>query len=74
VPWQSQLSMGRSVIEEIGSASVEQSQGISQIADAVAQLDRVTQQNASMVEHAASIADSLQHRSERLNSAIAVFA
>jgi aerotaxis receptor len=62
------------LVSEIGSASVEQSQGISQIADAVAQLDRVTQQNASMVEHSASIADSLQHRAERLNSAIAVFA
>ena len=41
---------------------------------AVAQLDRVTQQNASMVEQSASIADSLSHRADRLGAAMAVFA
>ncbi|MCX7250504.1 MAG: methyl-accepting chemotaxis protein [Burkholderiales bacterium] len=61
------------LVAEIGAASVEQSSGISQIADAVAQLDRVTQQNAAMVEQSAAIAESLQHRADRLGDAISVF-
>ncbi len=62
------------LVAEIGHASVQQSSGISQIADAVAQLDRVTQQNAAMVEQSAVIAESLQQRADRLADAINVFA
>lgn len=62
------------LVVEIEAASVEQSSGISQIADAVAQLDRVTQQNAAMVEQSAAIAESLQHRADRLGDAVNVFA
>ncbi len=62
------------LVAEIGSASVEQSSGISQIADAVAQLDRVTQQNAAMVEQSAAITESLQHRADRLGDAVDAFA
>ena len=61
------------LVSEIGMASVEQSSGISQVADAIAQLDRVTQQNAAMVEQSAAIAENLQQRADRLGDAIHVF-
>lgn len=46
------------IMGEIASASDEQSRGIDQIGQAVAEMDRVTQQNASLVEESASAAAS----------------
>ena len=61
------------LIGEISSASVEQSQGIGQIGDAVAQLDQVTQQNAALVEESAAAAESLKHQAASLAQTVAVF-
>src|SRR5450830_162904 len=61
------------LINEISSASMEQSSGISQIGDAVNQLDQVTQQNAALVEESAAAADSLKNQSQRLAELVAVF-
>ena len=61
------------LIGEISAASNEQSQGISQIGDAVTQLDTVTQQNAALVEQSAAAADSLKHQAARLAETVAVF-
>jgi len=44
------------LIAEMGSATQEQTTGIGQVSEAVAQLDRVTQQNAALVEEAAAAA------------------
>jgi methyl-accepting chemotaxis protein len=41
-------------------ASEEQHTGITQIGEAIRQMDSVTQQNAALVEEAAAAADSLQ--------------
>ncbi|WP_367889702.1 methyl-accepting chemotaxis protein, partial [Burkholderia sp. L27(2015)] len=48
------------VIEEIAAASEQQSKGIEQVNQAIAQMDHVTQQNAALVEEAASAAKSLE--------------
>lgn len=63
----------RDIMDEISSASGEQSKGISQVGLAVSELDRVTQQNAALVEESSSAAQSLEEQAARLNSAVAVF-
>jgi methyl-accepting chemotaxis protein len=47
--------------------------GIGQISTAVAQMDEVTQQNASLVEEAAAAARSLEEQANHLTDAAAVF-
>ena len=47
--------------------------GISQINQAVAQLDHVTQQNAALVEEAAAAAESLNQQSARMVEVVSVF-
>ena len=61
------------LVGEITAASVEQSKGIDQVGDAVAQLDQVTQQNAALVEESAAAADSMKHQAARLAQTVAVF-
>ncbi|WP_295643565.1 methyl-accepting chemotaxis protein [uncultured Methylibium sp.] len=61
------------LVGEISSASVEQSKGIEQVGDAVAQLDQVTQQNAALVEESAAAADSMKHQAARLAETVSVF-
>ena len=61
------------IMGEIASASDEQSRGIDQVGQAVAEMDKVTQQNASLVEESASAAAALEEQAARLNEAVAVF-
>jgi len=63
----------RDIMDEISSASEEQSRGISQVGIAVSELDQVTQQNAALVEQSSSAASSLEEQAARLNEAVAVF-
>lgn len=61
------------IMGEIASASDEQSRGIDQVGLAVAGMDRVTQQNASLVEESAAAAAALEEQASRLTQAVAVF-
>ena len=61
------------IMGEIASASDEQSRGIDQVGLAVAEMDRVTQQNASLVEESAAAAAALEEQASRLTQAVAVF-
>jgi methyl-accepting chemotaxis protein len=61
------------LIAEITSASTEQSGDISQVGDAVAQLDDVTQQNAALVEERVAAADGLTQQATRLSEPVSVF-
>ncbi|MEN5015206.1 methyl-accepting chemotaxis protein [Erwinia sp. Eh17-17] len=61
------------IMGEIASASDEQSRGIDQVGSAVNEMDRVTQQNAALVEQSASAAASLEDQASRLTQAVAVF-
>lgn len=58
---------------EITAASAEQSSGIGQVSDAVAQMDQVTQQNAALVEQASAAAASLQDQATQLVAAVSAF-
>jgi methyl-accepting chemotaxis protein len=70
------VSQVRHVAELIGgisSAATEQTTGIGQVNDAVAQLDQVTQQNAALVEESAAAAESLKQQAARLAETVSVF-
>ncbi|EHK67698.1 methyl-accepting chemotaxis protein, partial [Achromobacter arsenitoxydans] len=54
------------LIAEIGAAAQEQGQGISQVSDAINQLDLTTQQNAALVEESAAAAASLNEQAATL--------
>ncbi len=54
------------LIAEIAAASQQQSAGIVQVNQAVAEMDQGTQQNAAMVEEASAAADSMQQESSSL--------
>jgi methyl-accepting chemotaxis protein len=61
------------LIGEISLATREQRTGIDQVGDAVTDLDRVTQQNAALVEEAAAAAESLNQQAGRLRDVVGVF-
>jgi methyl-accepting chemotaxis protein len=68
-----QVQRVNDLVGEISSASHEQTQGIEQVGDAVAQLDQVTQQNAALVEESAAAAESMKQQAHRLAETVAVF-
>ncbi|MEM5456315.1 methyl-accepting chemotaxis protein [Paraburkholderia phytofirmans] len=61
------------IVGEIAAASDEQSRGIEQVNQAVNLMDKVTQQNAALVEQAAAAAQSLEDHAMDLKNAVAVF-
>jgi methyl-accepting chemotaxis protein-1 (serine sensor receptor) len=61
------------IMGEISVASLEQSQGISQVGEAIGQMDQVTQQNAALVQEMAASASSLKVQADELVGAVAVF-
>ncbi|MBT9488402.1 MAG: chemotaxis protein, partial [Rubrivivax sp.] len=61
------------IIGEISAAAVEQNSGIGLVNTAVAELDRMTQQNAALVEESAAAAESLKDQAASLAQAVSVF-
>ena len=61
------------LITDISHASLEQSSGVAQVGEAVANMDQSTQKNAALVEEMASAAESLRHQSAELLQAVSVF-
>ena len=61
------------LIGEISNATCEQSGGISQVGDAIGQLDQVTQQNSALVEESAAAAESLKQQAARLAEVVGAF-
>ncbi|MBF5002668.1 methyl-accepting chemotaxis protein [Diaphorobacter caeni] len=61
------------IMGEISAASSEQSAGVSQVGEAITQMDHATQQNAALVEESAAAADSLKTQAAQLVQAVAVF-
>ncbi|MEM5328799.1 methyl-accepting chemotaxis protein [Paraburkholderia sp. JHI2823] len=62
-----------SMIDEISSATREQSSSIGEVNLAIAQLDQTTQHNAALVGQSAAAAESLRDRAQRLREAMAAF-
>ena len=61
------------IMGEITAATQEQSHGIEEINQAIAQMDEMTQKNAALVEEAAAAADSMQQQSRKLSVAVSIF-
>ncbi len=61
------------IMGEIATASMEQSLGIEQVNQSIAQMDEVTQQNAALVEQAAAASESLEEQAERLAALMSRF-
>ena len=61
------------IMGEISMASAEQSSGVSQVGEAVTQMDRATQQNAALVEESAAAAESMKQQAQQLVQAVAAF-
>ncbi|BEU94679.1 cache domain-containing protein (plasmid) [Acidovorax sp. DW039] len=61
------------LVTEIASASQEQSSGIEQVGLAVSDMDRVTQQNAALVEESSAATQVLQDESQKLARLITSF-
>ncbi|MEM5433239.1 methyl-accepting chemotaxis protein [Cupriavidus oxalaticus] len=61
------------IVEDIATASAEQSRGIEQVNQAIVQIDQVTQQNASLVNEAAMASRALEEQGRELNEVVAFF-
>jgi methyl-accepting chemotaxis protein-1 (serine sensor receptor) len=61
------------IMRDIASSSSEQALGISQINQAVALMDGVTQQNAALVEEASAASASLQEQAKQLTHVVSAF-
>jgi len=63
----------RTLIDDIGRSTSEQSSGIGLVGEAVTRIDQMTQQNAALVEESAAAAESLRQQAVRLVEAVHVF-
>ena len=63
----------RDIMSEIAAATDEQSRGISQIAQAMTEMDTTTQQNAALVEESSAAASSLEDQAVQLEQVVAIF-
>lgn len=61
------------IVSEIAAASAEQSQGIEQVNQAVAQMDEVTQHNAALAEQTAAASQLLSERAADMTGLMAFF-
>jgi methyl-accepting chemotaxis protein len=61
------------LMSDISTASGEQSAGVSQVGEAVVQLDQTTQQNAALVEEMSAAASSLRQQADELVKTVSVF-
>ena len=61
------------IVSEISTASTEQHTGIHEVGIAVDQMDRVTQQNAALVEQSTAASESLREQALQLTRAVSQF-
>ncbi|MBK3780246.1 hypothetical protein G3A43_08245 [Paraburkholderia aspalathi] len=61
------------IMTAIAAASSEQSNGIAQVHQAIAQMDDATEQNASLVEEASAAAAALNEQAQRLRATMSEF-
>jgi len=68
-----EVSRVSALITEISTSATQQSAGVAHVSQAISQVDRLTQENADMVEHSASAMQDISARINRLDEAIRVF-
>lgn len=68
-----QVQQVASIIRDISVSTQQQTSGIGEVSEALAELDRSTQDNLSLAERASLAADALHHKAKRLEEAVQVF-
>jgi methyl-accepting chemotaxis protein len=68
-----EFSRVNSTIQAISVATREQSSGVGQVSESVTELDRMTQQNAALVEQSAAAAQILSREAEQLQLSLKAF-
>ena len=61
------------LVASVAAASREQSNGIDQVNTAVSQMDKITQQNAALVQQSAASAKAMEEQTGALSEMVAVF-
>ena len=61
------------IVADISNASAEQSQNVTEVNQAIGDMDRTTQQNAALVEQSTAAAESLRQQAAQLVEAVSVF-
>jgi len=61
------------LIEQISSATAEQTNGLDLVNSSVSEIDQMTQENAALVEQSAAAAESLRGQADRLVQAVSLF-
>jgi methyl-accepting chemotaxis protein len=67
------ITRASDIVAEISASAKEQSAGIDQVIKAVAEMDKVTQQNAASSEESSSAAEELSGQSQELASMVGAF-
>ncbi|MGZ3182219.1 MAG: methyl-accepting chemotaxis protein [Telluria sp.] len=67
------VSKVAAIVGDIAQASREQASGIQQVNEAIAHLDQVTQQNASLVEQAAAASAGLRAEAAQMHDTVGLF-
>ena len=70
---QNKINKASKIMEDISQNAIEQQNGVDQVKIAISQMDSATQQNASLVEDAASSAKTLFNQSEKLMETVHLF-
>jgi methyl-accepting chemotaxis protein len=70
---QERVARVAAIVSDITRAGTQQSDGITQVHAAVAQIDDVTQRNAALVEQVAAASQSLREQASRLTASMAAF-
>lgn len=61
------------LLDQIATGAREQSQGLSQVGSAIQELDRMTQQNAALVEETSAASDAMREQARHLAARVAQF-
>ena len=61
------------LIQQISSATAEQTNGLGLVNSSVSEIDQMTQENAALVEQSAAAAESLRGQADRLVQAVSLF-
>ncbi len=62
----------KALVDEINTGSAEQTNGISQIARAIAQMEKITQASSANAQSGAAVASELNTESESLNEIVRI--
>jgi methyl-accepting chemotaxis protein len=70
---QQQVERVTVLMSDVATATREQSSGLAQVSESVSELDKVTQENAALVQENTAATDSLKQQADDLTQAVAMF-